>query len=379
MDSASSSTLASSYMSASQPTRHPHYYIDDGNVVLLVGSVLFRLHRSILSRNSAFFRSMLSLPQAPETTEGTVDEDPILLGDLSPGDFELLLDMLYTSPTASQEKALPAWKAILDVAHKLDIEWIHERAFQEMARFPLDPVDKVEIAQRFDDKRHWVREAYVAIVRRETYLSIEEAQRIGLVDSTKLAQARELFRTHIFQTTIQSNNPIPQPQRGGVLRRATTGARHAPYPSPQNIQQQQYSGLGQFNIIQQQLQQLQGPPQQVYAFTQGQAQAGPSSHSVAHGLAAGLAPATAIAQFLPQQQPPQQPPPLAIAQAYNMNPQGMGIAAAITQPARMLMPAGTWNPPSPQFYDDDQAVAERIVDMVFDFGDDVRRMAINSA
>ena len=41
---------------------------------------------------------MLSLPQAPETTEGTVDENPIHLNDLSPTDFQLLLDMLYTSP-----------------------------------------------------------------------------------------------------------------------------------------------------------------------------------------------------------------------------------------------------------------------------------------
>lgn len=42
---------------------------------------------------------MLSLPQDRDSKEGTVDSEPIMLCDYSPHDFELLLDMIYTSPT----------------------------------------------------------------------------------------------------------------------------------------------------------------------------------------------------------------------------------------------------------------------------------------
>lgn len=63
------------------------------------------------------------------------------------------------------------WKAILEIARKLQIEWIHERAFEELSKYPLDAIDKVVIAQRFEDKRWIVRQAYVTLVRREKPLS----------------------------------------------------------------------------------------------------------------------------------------------------------------------------------------------------------------
>ncbi|TCD68730.1 hypothetical protein EIP91_010014, partial [Steccherinum ochraceum] len=43
-------------------------WLDDGNIVLVAEGTAFRVHQSILSRNSEVFRDMFTLPQ-PEGTE----------------------------------------------------------------------------------------------------------------------------------------------------------------------------------------------------------------------------------------------------------------------------------------------------------------------
>ena len=53
--------------------RHNGLWFDDGNVVFRAQNTMFRVHKSILSRESAFFRDMFSLPQSggdKETFEG---------------------------------------------------------------------------------------------------------------------------------------------------------------------------------------------------------------------------------------------------------------------------------------------------------------------
>lgn len=77
------------------PTRHNEYYFEDGNVILLVESVLFSLHRGVLRRHSELFLTMLSLPQSPSSQEGLHDRTPILLPEVKSRDFERLLWILY--------------------------------------------------------------------------------------------------------------------------------------------------------------------------------------------------------------------------------------------------------------------------------------------
>lgn len=278
------------------------------------------------------------------------------------------------------EKSLEDWKAILDIAHRLEVEWIHERAFQEMARFPLDPVDKVVIAQRFEDKRYLVREAYVALVRRENTLTIDEAQRIGLVDSTRLAQAREMFRDHMHSMQLQnapahsSAGPVA---RGGVLRRASVAPRHAPYSIP-------FHGGGTSVAYAQAMQQSMQSMQQSYG--PPPPQPGPSMHSIAHGLASSLAPVLASSSSMYSY--PQGPPQTSSSQIYLATNLALppppppptqsqsSLALGITQPARMLMQFGY------QPYDAEaqqQAIAEQCVDAIFGFGAEAQQASPISA
>jgi hypothetical protein len=56
------------FLQLSIPTRDPHYYIPDGNVILLVEATLFRVHRSRLTKDKSMFDSMFGL--TPDTTSG---------------------------------------------------------------------------------------------------------------------------------------------------------------------------------------------------------------------------------------------------------------------------------------------------------------------
>jgi hypothetical protein len=73
--------------------RHPNFYFDDGNILLLVEPVLYRLHRSILSRHSNVFLDMLGQGEGSE--EGKNDENPVRLSSVTNEEFERLLWLAY--------------------------------------------------------------------------------------------------------------------------------------------------------------------------------------------------------------------------------------------------------------------------------------------
>ena len=49
-------------------TRDESFYLADGNIVLVVHDVLFKVHQVVLARHSEVFQGMLELPTPPECT-----------------------------------------------------------------------------------------------------------------------------------------------------------------------------------------------------------------------------------------------------------------------------------------------------------------------
>ena len=75
-------------------TRHDTFYFEDGNVEIVCGETVFRIHSTIISFSSPKFRDMLSptaLLNAP-TPEGC----PRIIFADSAEDFAVLLKMIYT-------------------------------------------------------------------------------------------------------------------------------------------------------------------------------------------------------------------------------------------------------------------------------------------
>ena len=74
-------------------THHDTFYLEDGNVEVLCGNVLFRVHTSILSFHSPALRRMFA--QASLASAESPKGCPRILSSDPPRDFATLLKMIY--------------------------------------------------------------------------------------------------------------------------------------------------------------------------------------------------------------------------------------------------------------------------------------------
>ena len=76
------------------PTRHETFYLEDGNVEIMCGQTIFKVHSPILSFSSRNLRDMLS---SPTLLNAPIPEGcPRIAFKDSAEDFAVLLKMIYT-------------------------------------------------------------------------------------------------------------------------------------------------------------------------------------------------------------------------------------------------------------------------------------------
>lgn len=51
-------------------TRYEPFWFHDGSIVILVGSLMFRVHQTVLSTHSEVFAGLFSVPQPPSDVKG---------------------------------------------------------------------------------------------------------------------------------------------------------------------------------------------------------------------------------------------------------------------------------------------------------------------
>ncbi|EIN14581.1 hypothetical protein PUNSTDRAFT_140834 [Punctularia strigosozonata HHB-11173 SS5] len=180
------------------PTRHPKYYIDEGNVVFLVENRLLKIHRFFLTRESDFFQTLFTLPPPEGVLEGSSDTHPIHLGEnmnITLKQIEAFLNYIYQGMHDDRRVSLSEWTALLSIASRLDCRRMKRRALREIesADPPMDPIQRIRLATEHDVSE-WLRPAYEAICQREDAISPDEAEQIGARTTALLAMARELVR-----------------------------------------------------------------------------------------------------------------------------------------------------------------------------------------
>lgn len=80
---------------SAQPQRHDQLWFDDGNIVLLVDNVAFRVHRSLLGRHSTVFKDLFELSQPSTSIDEQMDGVPLVKLHDSPHELTDLLDVIY--------------------------------------------------------------------------------------------------------------------------------------------------------------------------------------------------------------------------------------------------------------------------------------------
>ncbi|KAJ7802667.1 hypothetical protein B0H14DRAFT_2464125 [Mycena olivaceomarginata] len=171
--------------------KHDEYYFEDGNLVIQVSGILFRVWDGALRRHSKAF------PVAPvslldKIPDGTDDEHPLVLEGVESTDFERLLWIIYP-PVLGQCKATTTqdWTAILDLASRWKFADIRDLAIRELGAFEMEPVEKIELQHRYHIKRQWAYGAYVALCSRPHALDVIEGRQLGIETTVNVAFARE--------------------------------------------------------------------------------------------------------------------------------------------------------------------------------------------
>ncbi|KAJ6461097.1 hypothetical protein C8R45DRAFT_538485 [Mycena sanguinolenta] len=116
------------------------YYRSDGDCIIQVEDVLFKIHRYHLSENSSVFQNMFSLPLGALPSEGQSDDNPIILsGDTLP-QFRAFLLFSYSTPGQVQYGRL----AIRDLEKLLDtIQFAHKYLLQDYLLWALQAIQHI--------------------------------------------------------------------------------------------------------------------------------------------------------------------------------------------------------------------------------------------
>lgn len=179
------------------PMRHEKYYIDSGDVVFQVESTLFRVHRYFFVRESPVFRDMLALP-APilSDIEGTSDERPIHLPQISRTEFENFLWVFYNPRYSHDDATVEVWTSILSLAHRWDFPEVRALAFRtlsEQKNLHVPPVTRLVLADKYDAPAHWRAQAISELGARKEPLTEEEGEQLGMATVIQVAKVREYF------------------------------------------------------------------------------------------------------------------------------------------------------------------------------------------
>ncbi|KAI0327139.1 hypothetical protein GY45DRAFT_1284362 [Cubamyces sp. BRFM 1775] len=188
---ASSGKVAES--EASKAQRHRDYFFNDGNVVLQVESVLYKLHRSLLEKHSPVFRELFTIPQSPGSTEGCSEDNPIILAGVRATDFTRFLWLLYP-PILGDCKitTVDEWLSVVDQADRWEMDSLREFAVNQLRQLYIEPIRKILIWSRYSLPAHELVASYMDVISRPLVLSIGEAQELGHSLIVKISKARDL-------------------------------------------------------------------------------------------------------------------------------------------------------------------------------------------
>ncbi|KAI0357732.1 hypothetical protein OH77DRAFT_1398468 [Trametes cingulata] len=173
--------------------RHPVFYMQEGMIVLKVQESLYRIHKYLLEHHSDYFRRVLA---EGADSLGRSDDSPVPLpADVSQQAFDCLLNFLYHGIYDPTSVSLADWTTILRVSTRLQCTKIRQYAIRELSthRSSLPTIEAIVLAREYDIPS-WLGPAYAELVRRQTPLSDEEADRLGARTVAQVARAREMLR-----------------------------------------------------------------------------------------------------------------------------------------------------------------------------------------
>ncbi|KAJ7647890.1 hypothetical protein FB45DRAFT_734421 [Roridomyces roridus] len=178
----------------SRYNEHPRFFFPDGNIIFLVETTLYRVHRYFFERDSVIFATMFTLPSvAGERPEGEVVENPIILEGVNALDFDRFLAVLYPMNFAARDiGTVEEWTSVLSLATRWDFFSLRELAMQYLDQNTA-AVERIALGRRYDIPS-WLTAAYTEVCERKDPLTLAEGRLLGVDDTIRIGQVRHSIR-----------------------------------------------------------------------------------------------------------------------------------------------------------------------------------------
>lgn len=183
---------------------HKDYYLRGGDMSVLIGNHLYRIHSFFFYRESLEWRQMLDSP--PNGGEhGTADApSPFTLDDVKSEDFERFLWVIYNPQYSVYDASFETWLSILKLAHRWSFCNIKELAIRELEKLPIEPIEKIVAYHEYKINKTLLLPAYITMCKRDKPLTLAEGTSLGMETVLRLADARERARQQAAESGIRS-------------------------------------------------------------------------------------------------------------------------------------------------------------------------------
>ncbi|OCH86099.1 hypothetical protein OBBRIDRAFT_738647 [Obba rivulosa] len=139
---------------------------------------------------------MFSLPEVTgeDVKEGRNDVRPVEVPEVSALDFTRLLSLFYPKDMVNGDlKTVEEWSSVLALATKFQFDDQRELAIARLAQLAT-PIDRICLGRQHD-VREWLESAYFQLCMRDQALTLEEGNKLGMVDVILLSELRQSIRS----------------------------------------------------------------------------------------------------------------------------------------------------------------------------------------
>ncbi|KAG2146303.1 hypothetical protein DEU56DRAFT_731744 [Suillus clintonianus] len=184
--------------------QHKDYYLRGGDLNVLIGNHLYRIHSYFFYRESLVWRQKLDAP--PDSGEhGSTDASaPYTLDDVKSEDFERFLWVIYNPQYSVYDAPVETWLSILNLAHRWNFCNIKDLAIRQIETLDIEPIEKIVAYHEYKINKTLLIPAYIAMCKREKPLSLAEGMTLGMETVLRVADARERARQQAAESGIRS-------------------------------------------------------------------------------------------------------------------------------------------------------------------------------
>lgn len=190
-----------------QLQRNKDFYLNGGDLHILVGNQKFRVHKYFFERESRFFREKLEVSNPPgKPRKGDDETTAIVLDDASPADFEKLLWVFYNPRYTLYDWDTEDWTTLLALAVKWEFSEVKDLAIRELDHKDLPLLPRIVLYQRFSVNSARLIPLYAELCSRPDALNEQDAEALGLKTTVLIFRARERLRA---LPSNEGKSPLP--------------------------------------------------------------------------------------------------------------------------------------------------------------------------